>query len=131
MPLSSKLNLNCEWRITAESQEVFHLEPLCVFHSDFVYVKFLRPLSCYLSFFLFSPSSVMILSAFLSCFLVFLVKDQIASFQLKEILLLCFWTKVFGVCFYNIAWVQPSLNYNRFRVLHAVDSLNVKHDRKE
>ena len=28
--------------------------------------------------------------SFLSCFLVFLVKDQIASFQLKEILLLCF-----------------------------------------
>ena len=57
------------------------------FHSDFLYVKFLRPIchiviqpSCY------SPSSVMILLAFLSCFLFsfFFVKDQ-SSFQLKEI----------------------------------------------
>ena len=43
---------------------------------------------CYNStFFLFSPSSVLILLAFLSCFLVFFffVKDQIASFQLKQI----------------------------------------------
>ena len=67
----------------------FHLEPLCGFRSDFVYAKFLRPKSCYHStFLLFSPSSVMILSAFLSSFLVFFffVKDQIkASFQLKEI----------------------------------------------
>ena len=43
---------------------------------------------CYNSTFLiFSPSSVMILLAFLSCFLVFFfVKDQIASFQLKQII---------------------------------------------
>ena len=37
------------------------------------------------NFLLFLPSSVMILLAFLSCFLVFFfVKDQIASFQLKK-----------------------------------------------
>ena len=45
---------------------------------------------CYNStFLLFLPSSVMILLAFLSCFLVFffffVIKDQIASFQLKQI----------------------------------------------
>ena len=34
---NSNANLNCEWRIIAESQWVFHLEPLCGFHSDFVY----------------------------------------------------------------------------------------------
>ena len=55
---------------------------------DFVYAKFseinviIRP-SCYF----FLPSSVMILLAFLSCLLVFFfVKDQIASFQLKQII---------------------------------------------
>ena len=55
---------------------------------DFVYAKFseintiIRP-SCY-----FLPSSVMILLAFLSCFLgfFFFVKDQIASVQLKQII---------------------------------------------
>ena len=41
-----------EWRITAESRLVFHLEPLSGFDSDFVYAKFseinviIRP-SCY------------------------------------------------------------------------------------
>ena len=64
--------LNCEWRIIVESRQVFHLEPLCGFRSDFVYAKFLRPMSCcHLTFLLFSPSSVLILLAFLSCFLVF------------------------------------------------------------
>ena len=42
---------------------------------------------CNLTFLLFLPSSVMILLAFLSCFLgFFFVKDQIASFQLKQII---------------------------------------------
>ena len=65
---------------------------------DFVYAKFseinviIRP-SCYF----------MILLAFLSCFLVFFfyVKDQIASFQLKQIIV--FLNKVFRVCVYFIA----------------------------
>ena len=60
---------------------------------DFVYAKFseinviIRP-SCYF----------MILLAFLSCFLVFFffVKDQIASFQLKKIIV--FLNEVFRVC---------------------------------
>ena len=40
-----------------------------------------------LTFLLFSPSSVMILLAFLSCFLVFFfVQDKTASFQLKQII---------------------------------------------
>ena len=54
---------------------------------DFVYAKF-SEIKCYNStFLLFLPSSVMILLAFLSCFLVFFfVKDQIASFQLKQII---------------------------------------------
>ena len=51
---------------------------------------------------LFLPSSVMILLSFLSCFLV--------------------------PCVYFIAWLRLSLNYNQFRVLQAVDSLNVKHE---
>ena len=60
---------------------------------------------CYnLTFLLFSLSKVMILLAFLSCFLVFFfVKDQIASFQLKQIIVF-----VFCVCVYFIAWLQPS-----------------------
>ena len=55
---------------------------------DFVYAKLSEIMQCYDStFLLFSPSSVMILLAFLSCFLVFFfVKDQIASFQLKQII---------------------------------------------
>ena len=56
---------------------------------DFVYAKLSVIMQCYNStFLLFSPSRVMILLAFLSCFLVFFfVKDQIASFQLKQIIL--------------------------------------------
>ena len=52
---------------------------------DFVYVKF-SEIKCYNStFLLFLPSGVMILLAFLSCLLVFFfVKDQLASFQLKQ-----------------------------------------------
>ena len=52
---------------------------------DFVYAKFSE--INVIIFLLFSPSSVMILLAFLSCFLVFFfAKDQIASFQLKQII---------------------------------------------
>ena len=55
---------------------------------DFVYAKFSEINVIYNStFLLFLPSSVMILLAFLSCLLVFFfVKDQIASFQLKQII---------------------------------------------
>ena len=51
---------------------------------DFVYARS----ECYNStFLLFLPSSVMILLAFLSRFLVFFfVKDQIVSFQLKQMI---------------------------------------------
>ena len=51
----------------------FYLEPLCDFSSDFVYVKHqLFFFEIYnLDFLSFPPSSVMILLAFLSCFLVF------------------------------------------------------------
>ena len=52
---------------------------------DFVYA--IRDQYYNSTFLLFLPSSVMILLAFLSCFLVFFfVKDQIASFQLKQII---------------------------------------------
>ena len=53
---------------------------------DFVYAKFSEVnVMNYSTFLLFLPSSVMILLAFLSCFLVFFfVKDKIASFQLKK-----------------------------------------------
>ena len=54
-------------------------------------ILFMRSfLRCYNSTFsLFSPSSVVIMLAFLSCFLFFFfVRDQIASFQLKQIVLL-------------------------------------------
>ena len=50
----------------------------------------------------------MTLFAFLSCFLVFFfVKNQIASFQLKQIVV--FLHKVFRVCVYFIAGLRPSL----------------------
>ena len=74
----------------------------------------------------------MILLAFLSCFLVFFfVKDQIVSFQLKQIIVflelsvpcLCLFHCVIAIEF------DYRIQYNRFRVvLHAVDSLNVKHE---
>ena len=53
---------------------------------DFVYAKFSEINVIIRPFFL--PSSVMILLAFLSCLLAFFffVKDQIASFQLKQII---------------------------------------------
>ena len=103
---------------------------------DFVYAKF-SEIKCYNStFLLFLPSKVMILLAFLSCLLIFFfVKDQIASFQLKQIIV--FLNYVFRVCVYFIAWLRASLiqiiefskTYGRFRVvLHAVDSLNFKHE---
>ena len=54
---------------------------------DFVYAKYSEINVINSTFLLFLPSSVMILLAFLSCFLVcFFVKDQIASFQLKQII---------------------------------------------
>ena len=63
----------------------FYLERRFVISAagDFVYAKLSEIMQCYNStFLLFSPSSVMILLAFLSFFLVFFfVKDQIASFQ--------------------------------------------------
>ena len=72
----------------------------------------------------------MILLAFFFCFLVFIffVKDQIASLQLKQIVV--FLNQVFRVLFISLrncdrVWL---LNNNRFRVLHAVDSLDVKHE---
>ena len=54
---------------------------------DFVYAKYSEINVINSTFLLFLPSSVMILLAFLSCLLVFFfVKDQIASFQLKQII---------------------------------------------
>ena len=69
----------------------------------------------------FSPSSVMIL---LLSFLVSLFSslDQIASFQLKQIVVLCSVCVVISLRDCDWVWLW---NYNRFRVLHAVDSLNV------
>ena len=70
----------------------------------------------------------MILLALLSCLLVF-DKDQIASFQLKQIIV--FLNLVFCVRVYFIAWLRPSLiiEYKQFQVvLRVVDSLNVKHE---
>ena len=65
-------------------------------------------------------------ASFSFLFSFFFVKDQIASFQLKEIVV--FLNEVFRVCIYFIALLRPSLNYNMFRVLHAVDSFKVKHE---
>ena len=55
---------------------------------DFVYAKFSEVnVMNNSTFLLFLPSSVMIMLAFLSCLLVFFfVKDQMASFQLKQII---------------------------------------------
>ena len=66
---------------------------------DFVYPKFSEINVIHNStFLLFLPSSVMILLGFLSCLPVFFffVKDQIASFQLKKIIV--FLNEVFRVC---------------------------------
>ena len=78
----------------------------------------------------------MILFAFLSCFLVFFfVKDQIASFQLKQIVV--FELSVTCVCLFHCMIATEfdyRIQYNRFRVVrHAVDSLNVNmnYDRKK
>ena len=54
--------------------------------------------------------------------------EQILNFQLKQSL--CFWTKgsvyvVISLRKCDRVWLW---NYHRFRVLHAVDSLNVKHE---
>ena len=75
---------------------------------NFVYAKFSEVnVMNYSTFLLFLPSSVMILLAFLSCLLVFFfMKDRIASFQLKQII-------VFLNCvpcvFISIAWLRLSL----------------------
>ena len=62
----------------------FHLEPLCGFGSDFVCAKFLG-LSYNSTFLSFPPSSVMIVLAFLSCFLSSSLRTkQLPSFQLKQ-----------------------------------------------
>ena len=54
---------------------------------DFVYAKFSEVnVMNYSTFLLFSPSSVMILLVFLVSLFFFFVKDQIASFQLKQII---------------------------------------------
>ena len=73
----------------------------------------------------------MILLAFLSCFLLFFfVKDQIASFESKQIIV--FLNQVFRVCLFDCVIATEfnyEIQYNRFRVVpHAVDSLNVKHE---
>ena len=81
---------------------------------------------CYnLTFLLFSPSSVMILLAFLSCFLVFffLPWGPNSFFSIKEN---CCVFEQSVPCAYFFHCVIAI--YNRFRVLHAVDSLNVKHE---
>ena len=59
---------------------------LWFWRSVILFTRDLARSECYNStFLLFLPSSVMILLAFLSCFLVFFfVKDRIASFQLKH-----------------------------------------------
>ena len=50
----------------------FSFRTACCCHSDFVNVKFLRLMSCcHTTFLLISLSCIMILLAFLSCFLVF------------------------------------------------------------
>ena len=57
---------------------------------DFVYAKFSEVnVMNYSTFLLFSRSSVMILLVFLVSLFFFFVKDQIASFQLKQIIVLC------------------------------------------
>ena len=64
-------------------------EPLCGFGGQWFCLREVFRDQLYNStFLLFLPSSVMILLAFLSCLLVFFffVKDQIASFQLKQII---------------------------------------------
>ena len=71
----------------------------------------------------------MILLAFLSCFLVyFFVKDQITSFQVKQIIV--FLNKCSVCVFISLRdYDRVSFQYNRFRVVrHAVDSLNFKHE---
>ena len=66
----------------------------------------------------------MILLAFLSCFLVFFVKDPF--FLIKGN---CCVFELSVLCVYLFhCTIAPSLNYSRFRVLHAVDSLIVKYE---
>ena len=91
-----------------------------------------------LNFLSFPPSSVTILLAFLSCFLVFLfsfifIKEkQIASFLLSK--LLCFWSVSCVYLFHCVTAIV--LDYwlatdpDSFRVLHAVERLNVKHEQR-
>ena len=76
----------------------------------------------------------MIPLAFLSCLLVFFfVKDQIASFQLKQIIVFkC------SVCVYFIAWLRPSLiiefsatGSELYCMQLIVWTLNMNYDRKK
>ena len=89
------------------------------------------------TFRLFSLSSVMILSVSVSflfpCFLFSLLLDQIASFQLKQIVV--FFNLLFRVCIYFIAWLwlslitelQPGSDYWMQLI---VWTLNMNYDRK-
>ena len=99
-----------------------------LFHS----LKFIRLLRVVFS------SQQMILLAFLSCFLVFFfVKDQLASFQLKQIIVFLNW--VFPVFVYFIAWLPPNLIIE-FSTLTGSElncmqlivwTLNMNYDRKK
>ena len=95
--LNSKIALVFEtemlnWTANEESLQrvgrFFHLEPLCGFGGGgFCLHKVFWDQYYDLTFLLFLPSSVQILLDFFSCFLVFFfIKDQIASFQLKQII---------------------------------------------
>ena len=90
------------WRESVGSS--FHLEPLCGFGGRRFCLREVFRDQCYNStFLLLLPSSVMILLAFFSCLRVFFfAKDQIASFQLKQIIVSLNY-KMFRVCVYFIA----------------------------
>ena len=68
---------------------------------------------CISTFQLFSTSSVMILLAFLSCFLVCFFFVKIASFQLKQIV--CSWTK--GVFTWHRGDFRPGASSLRFPLM--------------
>ena len=93
--------------------------------------SFLRS-ACYNStFLLFLPSSVIILLAFLSCFLVLFSSGPNSFFSIKANQIECvFELSVLYVCLFHCVIVTEldyRIQYNRFRV-SAVDSLNVKHE---
>ena len=113
----------------------FHLELLCGFGGQWFCLRKVFWDQCYnLTFSPFSPSNVMILLAFLSCFVVFFffVKDQKASFQLKyKANHYVFELSVPCVCLFHCVTgteFDYRIQYNQFSVaLHAIHSLNVKH----